>query len=212
MIIIPLFAIPAIKTNIGREFTEDELQLLISNVPMYKNEEGMYNHQSLDLYLFNTFAEELKEIKNYCQHQLKQYLEDIEGVDTDITNLSITESWLNKIEPQGFRGMHNHKNSYLSGILYISCLPNDNIQLTEAHRMYDMALELPKKKMTPSAAKVAAVPIKEGDFVVFPSQTLHQVGVNETKDKQRVSLSFDTWPTYLPSVYPRAHERTRRIL
>ena len=48
--------------------------------------------------------------------------EEIEGVDTDLTTLRITQSWLNRIEPQSYHPMHNHKNSYLSGILYIKCI------------------------------------------------------------------------------------------
>ena len=59
MKIIPLFAIPTIKTNINRKFTEDELQLLL-NIPMEKK--GML-HQSAELYLFDSYAEELKDGK-----------------------------------------------------------------------------------------------------------------------------------------------------
>ena len=86
----PLFPIPAVVINIGRSFTKSELQLLLSNVPMGKNE-GETNHRSKDFYLFDTFAEELKDIKKFCEHQLKQYLEEIEGVDTNLVNLR--ETW-----------------------------------------------------------------------------------------------------------------------
>ena len=196
MIIIPLFAIPAIKTNIGREFTEDELQLLISNVSMQPYESSKstsHNRQSLDLYLFNTFAEELKEIKNYCQHQLKQYLEDIEGVDTDISNLRITQSWLNKTEPQEGHHPHHHPNSYLSGVLYIKCLPNDNIVFS--NRMHGFAgLEFPKKKITGWCDRNLTQNVKEGDLLLFPSWTIHYVNYNMTKDQERISLSFNTFP------------------
>ena len=197
--LISLFPTPVVKTNIGREFTKDELQLLTTDIPMAKDRDSLSHNQSESFNIFDNFAIELKDIKTFCEHELKRYLEDIEGVDTDITNLSITESWLNKIEPQGFRGMHNHKNSYLSGILYIRCLSNDNIQFTN---MSNSRLMLPIKKHTPFNTEGAALDIKEGDFIIFPSLLLHQVGVNETKNKEHISLAFDTWPTYIPSVYP----------
>ena len=47
-----------------------------------------------------------------------------------------------------------------------------------------------------------ALKIKEGDFIMFPSLISHQVGMNETKDKERISLALDTFPTHLPSLYP----------
>jgi len=211
--LISLFVTPVVKSNIGRKFTKDELQVFNTGIPMFrdtlmhqtkgevvsidspKNQSESYN-------IFDDFVEELKDIKTFCEQELKRYLEEIEGVDTDITNLSITQSWLNKLEPQDFHALHNHRNSHLSGILYIRCLPNDCIHFTSLDRTYNTPLQLPKKKITLFAAMGASVSVKEGDFVIFPSSILHQVEKNETKNKQRISLSFDTWPTYLPSLYP----------
>ena len=78
--IIPLFAIPAIITNIGRDFTEEELQFFLTDLPMWKDEQGgMVNHRSKDLYLFDNFVEELKDIltsakENVIIVSLKQFL------------------------------------------------------------------------------------------------------------------------------------------
>jgi len=196
--LISLFPTPLVKANIGRDFTKKEMEC-IANIPMYFDD-LLQRSQSKDYQLFNTFAEELKDIKTFCEQELKRYLEDIEGVDTDITNLKITASWLNKLKPQNHIDMHNHRNSHLSGVLYIRCLSNDNIQFTI--RPYDrFPLELPKKKNTQFNSEVVSVEIKEGDLVIFPSLLLHQVSVNETKDQERMSLSFDTWPTHLPSLF-----------
>ena len=45
---LPLFSIPVVVTNIGRDFTETELQLLLSDILIWKDEGGMSNHQSKD--------------------------------------------------------------------------------------------------------------------------------------------------------------------
>ena len=36
--------------------------------------------------------------------------------------------------------------------------------------------------------------VKEGDLIIFPSWVPHYVDVNETKDKERISFSFNTFP------------------
>jgi hypothetical protein len=126
--LIPLFPTPLVKINIDRDFTEDELQFLFYDIPMRKDEEreeGIYNHQSKDYYLFDNFTDTLGDIKTFCEYHLKFYLEEIEGTNTDLVKLRITQSWLNKTKPQESHGQHFHTNSYLSGVLYISCLPND---------------------------------------------------------------------------------------
>ena len=194
--IVPLFSTPLVKTNIGRDFTKDELQLLLSDIPIWKNVKiGMSNHRSKDLYLFNNFIEELKDIKNFCEHQLKNYLEEIEGTDTDIATLRITQSWLNNTKPQESHHPHFHANSYLSGILYICCLPNDNIVFS--NRLYGSYnnMEFPIKKTTVWNVRNLAQTVTEGDLIIFPSWITHSVDLNEAKNRERISLSFNTFPT-----------------
>ena len=209
--LISLFSIPVVKTNIGRSFTKEEVEC-ITNIPMKRKDSLPYpeeavgkGRQSESYDILNKFAsEELKDLKTFCEQELKRYLKDIEGVNTDITNLSITASWLNKIKPQECTHPHSHGNSHLTGILYISCVPNDSIQLVNmnCHPRSFGRLELPKKKTTTFTADTASVNVKEGDLILFPSWVPHQVGVNKTENKERISLSFDTFPTYLPSLYP----------
>ena len=106
--ILPLFSTLIVKINIGRNFTEDELQFLLTDLPMLKDEHRrMTHHQSESFNIFDNYAIELKDIKTFCEHELKRYLEEIEGVDTDRATLEITASWLNEIPPQGFHPLHN---------------------------------------------------------------------------------------------------------
>ena len=194
--IIPLFPIPLVRTNIGRDFTKDELQLLFSDIPMYKDTgEGVSNHRSKDFYLFdNEFAERLKGIKKFCELQLVWYLENIEGVDTDLATLRITQSWLNKNKPNESHPRHFHPNSYLSAVLYITCLPNDSINLeNRAYGLYNNMI-FPKKKTTNWNSSGFKQNVTEGDLIIFPSWVLHHVDLNETKNRERISLSFDTFP------------------
>jgi len=194
MEIIPLFPTPVTMTNIGRDFTKKELQFFLTDIPMKEEKEGgASNHRSKDYYLFDNFAEELNDIKSFCEFHLKQYLEEIEGVDIDLATLRITQSWLNKTKPQGHQFSHFHNNSYLSGVLYISCLPNDNINFSD--RMYGSYnnMEFSKKKATGWNPIGAKVNVKKGDLIIFPSWIPHHVDMNNT-DKERISLTFNTFP------------------
>tara|TARA_Y100001951_G_C11232187_1_gene235299 strand:+ start:71 stop:757 length:687 start_codon:yes stop_codon:yes gene_type:complete len=194
--IIPLFPIPVAKININRKFTKEELQLCLTDIPMYRDkEQGMSNHRSEDAYLFDNFAEELKDIKSFCKHELLRYLKEIEGADTNLAGLRITQSWLNLTKPQESHHPHTHPNSYLSGVLYIKCLPNDHIVFrNRSHRMYNN-MEFPKKKETQTNSLNIGQVITEGDLIIFPSWVPHYVDLNETKYHERISLSFNSFPT-----------------
>ncbi len=194
--IIPLFPIPFYRNNIGRKFTEDESQFLFSDdIPMTKKEKiGMEKHISKDLYLFDNFEKELKDIKDFCEQQLKHYLEDVDGVNTDLATLRITQSWLNKSKPGESHNRHFHSNSYISGVFYISCLPNDHIVLdNRSFGLYNNMI-FPVKETTVWNAQGSAEPVDEGDLILFPSWIPHHVNLNETKNQTRISLAFNTFP------------------
>ena len=137
---------------------------------------------------------ELKDIRKFCEYQLKNYLEEIEGANTDKVTLRITQSWLNKTKPGEYHSPHYHSNSYLSGVFYFNCLPNDHINFN--NRMYGMFnnMEFPKKKVTVWNAASYRQNVKEGDLILFPSGVTHYVDLNETKNRERISLSFNTFP------------------
>lgn len=206
-IVLPIFSTPIIKTNIKRSFTEDEMQCM-SNLQMIKSDvkqnvkSGIFsamakdtNHHSKETYLFDNFTEEFNDIKLFCEFHIKQYLEDIAGADTDIANLRITQSWLNNTKPDEHHHSHSHMNSYISGVLYINCLPNDNIVFeNRLSGIYDGTLLFKQKKITQWNALGFSCPVEEGDLLLFPSWIPHHVNVNETKDEERITLSFNTFP------------------
>ena len=196
--LIPLFPTPATVTNIGRSFTKPELRF-IADLPMrtpgdIKGRKKSVNHRSKDYYLFDNFVEVLKDIKTFCEHHLKLYLEEIEGADTNLAGIRITESWLNKTKPQEYHHLHHHTNSYLSGVFYIKCLPKDGIIFTNRMDGSFNNIKFPIKKNTFWSSGDAFVDVVEGDLIIFPSWVPHQVDVNKTIDKERISLSFNTFP------------------
>ena len=192
--IIPLFSTPVIRTNIGRDFTKPETDCF-KNISMWKDEkQGMQNHISKDAYLFDSHVDTLKDIKTFCEDELKRFLEGVGGVNTDLVGLRITQSWSNKTKPSESHHLHHHGNSYLSGVLYITCLPNDHINLSNRMQGMFNNTDFPIKEITPWNIHVMKINVKEGDLIIFPSWVPHYVDVNETKDKERISFSFNTFP------------------
>ena len=189
-----IFPTPVVKTSLGREFTKNEMRMIL-DIPMMEKDDCRTNHQSEDSCLFDSHTDTLGDIKKFCENQLKDYLQKIEGVDTNIAGLHITQSWVNKNKPQEQHLSHFHQNSYLSGVLYIKCLPNDGINFD--NRMFGMFnnMEFMRKDTTVWNARRAMINVKEGDLLIFPSWILHGVSPNETENKERISLAFNTFPS-----------------
>ena len=51
-----------------------------------------------------------------------------------------------------------------------------------------------ERKKTIWNLKTEKVSVKEGDLLLFPSWTIHSVDLNKTKDQERISLAFNTFP------------------
>jgi uncharacterized protein (TIGR02466 family) len=206
--VLSLFSAPVAVTNIDRDLTKDELQIFLKDISMYGALQSGENSQSKDLYLFdNKWGEGLKNLKMFFEEQIKKYLEEIEGVDTDRAGLRITQAWLNKTNLTEQHSPHTHVNSYLSGVFFISCLPNDCINLIRPTTLASYGavnLTFPNKKVTAWNPKVVGVDIKEGDLIIFPSWIPHFVNVNET-NKERISLAFNTFPIGEMGEYRGSH-------
>ena len=82
------------------------------------------NFGSTDNYIFNS---RLKEIKQFCDIQIQGYIEEVIYPKKENIEMYITQSWLNITKPGGFHHVHNHSNSILSGVFYISTQKGDSI-------------------------------------------------------------------------------------
>ena len=55
-------------------------------------------------------------------------------------------------------------------------------------------MEFLKNKSTIWNARGAMVDVEEGNLLIFPSWITHFVNINETENKERISLAFNTFP------------------
>ena len=196
--ITPLFPLPLYKTNIGREFTEqeqDEFDTIIEKNVDQKSPEYA-TRQSIDKYVLE--RKPLLTIKSFLEHHLKQFTNNILGITDPNISCSITQSWLNVTIPQQYFFPHHHSNSIISGVFYPKCLkyPDDRLDEIIFNKNENTSMfqffEIPGQKPTPFSAPNFICPLVTGDLVLFPSNIKHSVPTNNT-NQNRISLAFNTF-------------------
>ncbi len=112
---------------------------------------------------------------------------------------SVKEIWGNVLDTGGQQAMHNHANSFISGVLYLTeSHPSANtvfmkgpggreFAFTNAHHGTEQGPFNADKWVSPDAAP--------GDLVLFPSYLLHEVPPN--LGGQRITVAFNAIPERL---------------
>src|SRR5262245_19163549 len=114
---------------------------------------------------------------------------------------SIKEIWVNHLETGGHQAIHNHANSFVSGVLYLTAshrsanlvfhkaLGSSNFVFSNQNNNARYGPYNGSKWMMPT--------ITAGDLVLFPSYLLHEVPIN--KGDRRISVAFNAIPARLDS-------------
>jgi Putative 2OG-Fe(II) oxygenase len=114
---------------------------------------------------------------------------------------TIKEMWVNVLETGGHQAMHNHANSFISAVLYltpshrsaqtvfIKSPGGTDFVFSNRHRGSSLGPFNADKWIAPEAAA--------GDLVLFPSWLLHEVPVNQ--GSRRISLALNAIPDRLDS-------------
>tara|TARA_E500000331_G_scaffold172682_1_gene166971 strand:- start:296 stop:946 length:651 start_codon:yes stop_codon:yes gene_type:complete len=164
-----------------------------------KPPQGDSNYKSTDKWVLK--HEALKDLRQFCLDSIHNYAANI--CDTD-AKIGIQQSWVNLNVPGQQHPSHWHSNSYLSGVFYIASEQGSGSPLEIHSYMKNFAYnptireykteeemsDIPYNPYTCSSCQLASIP---GTLLVFSSMMPHSVPVNTT-DKNRVSLSFNTFP------------------
>ena len=114
---------------------------------------------------------------------------------------SIKEMWVNVLEPGGLQAMHNHANSFVSGVVYLTPThPDSQTVFMKSAGGTDFVF---KNDHADSASGpfnadrwVSPAPAA-GDMVLFPSYLMHAVPPN--RGERRITMSFNAIPGELDS-------------
>jgi len=156
-------------------------------------QEGMQkntgNSSSINSYIFN---ENLKELKQFCEQQIRIYVKDIinpkKGLD-----FYITQSWLNVTKPGESHHEHCHSNSIISGVFYISTEQSDKIAFGDPNTKVKDLIEIGFRDYNTWNSTNWFVPAITNELVLFPSWLSHKVEPNENATTDRISISFNTF-------------------
>jgi len=114
---------------------------------------------------------------------------------------SLKEMWVNVLDTGGRQTMHNHANSFISGVVYLTHTHADaRTVFMKSPGGTDFAFRNDHEGVATSAYNadkwISPAP-EPGDVVLFPSYLMHAVPMNP--GDRRISLAFNAIPTQLDS-------------
>ena len=133
----------------------------------------------------------LADLKVWFEECVKDYLDNV--MTLDYREFWIHESWLNKAAPGSSQSMHNHGNSLISGVYYVSSTPqHPPLVFEKMPSNSDPFFSLRKhySKANSNFTNKLAMPCTQGSLIMFNSYLFHGFGQNVT-DQPRVSLAFN---------------------
>lgn len=113
----------------------------------------------------------------------------------------LKEMWVNVLDTGGRQAMHNHANSFISGVVYLTPThPGSQTVFMKSPGGSEFMFRNDHQGMTPnefSGDKWISPAPEPGDLLLFPSYLMHAVPPNQ--GARRISLSFNAIPTELNS-------------
>ncbi len=114
---------------------------------------------------------------------------------------SLKEMWVNLLDTGGRQAMHNHANSFVSGVLYLTPThPESQTVFMKSPGGTDFIFRNDHAGTTPgpfNADKWVSPAPQPGDMVLFPSYLMHAVPPNP--GERRITLAFNAIPERLDS-------------
>lgn len=113
----------------------------------------------------------------------------------------VKEMWVNVLETGGHQALHNHANSFVSGVVFLT-RPHPS-----TYTIFHRTMGTPEFNFCNDHQQVTRGPFNStkwvspaadaGDLILFPSYLLHAVPANQ--GEQRISVAFNAIPERLDS-------------
>lgn len=114
---------------------------------------------------------------------------------------SLKEMWVNVMHTGGRQAMHNHANSFISGVVYLTPThPGARTVFMKAPGGTDFSFKNDHAAVTTgpyNADKWISMQPEPGDVVLFPSYLMHAVPTNP--GERRITMAFNAIPASLES-------------
>jgi uncharacterized protein (TIGR02466 family) len=180
-----LFPIPVMFNNIDRDYTKEELAYIESHSTATNRNSG--NVTSINNYILN--EPKMVDLNKFVTKQLNEYVKLVYKPKYP-AKAFVTQSWLNWTKKGEFHHKHNHPNSFISGVLYITTeSTKDKIKF---YRPGYRQLQLSTNTYDIYNSDSWWFNVETGGIVLFPSSLTHEVE-NVVADNTRVSLAFNSF-------------------
>jgi uncharacterized protein (TIGR02466 family) len=138
--------------------------------------------------------EEAKSLLNFIQKNLDEFFYTTYNPSKD-TQIKIVQSWFNFTGKDQAHHRHSHPNSFISGVYYPHCVPNDSIVFHSSVQsgVSPMELCIWNKHGTAYHNKETRVDVSTGELILFPSSVEHSVPMVTVDGDERISLAFNTF-------------------
>jgi hypothetical protein len=114
---------------------------------------------------------------------------------------SLKEMWVNVLDTGGRQAMHNHANSFISGVVYLTHTHADaRTVFMKAPGGADFSFKNDHEAVITgpyNADRWISMPPEPGDVVLFPSYLMHAVPTNP--GARRITMAFNAIPASLES-------------
>ena len=186
MPIHPIFPHPIYFSKLERALTTEELKTINGYKKNTDKNEG--NTASNNKYVLENKT--LKNLKKDLHTKIMDYFDKVICTDNLITPY-ITQSWINYTKRDQFHHKHNHPNSLVSGIFYISADKKvDSVTFYKNH--LDDKIKLNINKYNTFNSTSCTFPVETGNILLFRSPLVHGVEKKKGPDT-RISLSFNVF-------------------
>jgi len=185
-IIRQLFPEPVYSSKLDRAITKKELQ----TIAKYKKETNSNagNITSSENYVLENKA--FNNLKKDLHTKVMDFFDKVICTDNLITPY-ITQSWINYTKSDQFHHKHDHQNSLVSGIFYISADKKvDSVTFYKVPLDDKIKLNINKYNIFNSSS--CTFPVETGDIFLFRSSLVHGVG-KKKGNNIRISLSFNVF-------------------
>ena len=127
-------------------------------------------------------------IKKLVMEKFYEFKDNVLSMNS--TNFKISTSWGTKIEPNGMGGLHNHRNTYYSGILYWETFEGSRLELVD---LFKQGIMVMPDKWNDFNYQHFHLNTMKNNLFFFPSEIYHRISINNSENT-RYSLAFNIMP------------------
>ena len=174
MIVHQLFPEPLYFSKLERVLTKKELKTINEYKKKTASNEG--NITSSENYVLENKA--FNNLKKDLYTKVMDYFDKVICTDNLITPY-ITQSWINYTKSDQFHHKHNHPNSFISGIFYISADKKvDSVTFSKVPQ--DDRINLNTTKYNTFNSSSCTFPVETGNILLFRSSLVNALPRVET--------------------------------